>query len=139
MIDKIIMKLLGHEFISRKLISDAVVRAQESEAKRINKIRDDEERRIIDNMRLEHEIELAEAKAETARLEKIIDDYQKKWAEVDAQYYQNKKDAKRNVLITAEMEHKGQALIKNIGEFIGGIKGVGNAAQQHLIKMEDKK
>lgn len=139
MINKIIIKILGNDFISRSLIGDALVRARESEAARINCIRDTEERQKIENLTIEHEIEIEELRAEIKRLEDILDDQAKKARDTDALYYSNLKYAKRNALITAEMEHKGERILNNIAGFISDIKQIGNKALINVKQIEDKK
>jgi hypothetical protein len=134
-----IKKIFGSGYISRNAIANELVRARQSEANRINKIRDEQERQNIEMLRLEHDIECDGFRAEIRRLEAIISEGARRRAESERLYFKNQRYAKNNALITAEMERQGQSLLNNISGFIQGIKNIGDKAATNLSIIERKK
>lgn len=139
MLSKILKKIFGPEYIRRDRIAEEIIRARQSEAERINRIRDEQEQRNIDIIKLECEIEIDGLLAEINQLKSTVEETNRMRAEAETLYYKNQRYAKNNAIITAEMERKGQALLNNLSGFISGIKNVRDTAQTNLNLIERKK
>jgi hypothetical protein len=137
LIDWYIKRYWGRDYIRRTEIAEALVIAKENEAERLRPIFEEEKQFALEIQEQELRMEMAEIQAECSRLKSTIADLRELRKAVERESIVNKKNSRKNLLVSSEIKNIVTKLLNNVGEVQGMFDVVTRTAQKHVTFLDE--
>jgi len=120
-------------------ISDILIKARQFQKKLDDKIWTEKIKNILEKIKMEHKLEIQELESQMTLLKDQLLECKKFEKELNKKDFHVRIQAKDNALIATRIAQKVEDFGMNVMKIVGEMKGVREEAEEHKIKIEQKK